>query len=74
MLSKAELMKKALLTGDFGNFGVEDIAYVKSVTVDGQKLYAIHAADGTPLTVVAGGRDLAFATVVQHDMAPASVH
>jgi hypothetical protein len=73
MLSKIELLKKTLTAGDLGNFGVEDIAYVKSVTIDGQKLHAIHAADGTPLTVVAG-RELAFATVLQHDMSPASVH
>jgi hypothetical protein len=74
MLNKAELMKKTLLASDFGSFGVEDIAYVKTVTIDGQKLHAIHAADGTPLTVVAGSRDVAFATVHQHDMAAASVH
>lgn len=73
MLSKIDTLKKTLSTRDLGSFGLEDIAYVKSVTIDGQKLHAIHAADGTPLTVVAE-RDLAFATVRQHDMNPASVH
>lgn len=73
MLNKLELLKKTLSTQDLGSFGLEDIAYVKSVIVDGQKLHAIHAADGTPLTVVSE-RDLAFATVRQHDMNPASVH
>ena len=73
MLGKLELLKKTLSNSDLGSFGIEDIAYVKSVTIDGQKLHAIHAADGTPLTVVSE-RDLAFATVRQHDMLPASVH
>jgi len=73
MLNKLELLKKTLSARDLGSFGIEDIAYVKSVTIDGQKLHAIHAADGTPLTVVAD-RGLAFATVSQHDMQAVSVH
>jgi hypothetical protein len=73
MLDKLELLKKSLTNGELGNFGIEDIAYIKAVTIDGSKFHAIHAADGTPLTVVAE-RDLAFATVRQHDMSPASVH
>lgn len=73
MLNKLDLLKKNLSTRDLGSVGIEDTAYIKSVTIDGQKLHAIHAADGTPLTVVAE-RELAFATVRQHDMQPASVH
>lgn len=59
--------------GELGSLGLEDMAYVKTVVVDGKKLHAIHAADGTPLTVVAD-RQLAFATVSQHDMQAVSVH
>jgi len=73
MLSKIDLLKNAHSNRDLGSFGIEDIAYVKAVTIDGRKLHAIHAADGTPLSVVTD-RDLAFATVRQHDMSPASVH
>ncbi|MGK4495594.1 DUF1150 family protein, partial [Klebsiella pneumoniae] len=73
MLSRDDILKKTASPRDLGSFGLEDIAYIKSVVVDGQHLHAIHAADGTPLTVVAE-RELAFATVRQHDMAPASVH
>jgi hypothetical protein len=58
---------------DFGALGLDDLAYVKAVIIDGQHLHAIHAADGTPLTVV-NRRDLAFATVRQHEMEPVSVH
>ncbi|MDP9127315.1 MAG: DUF1150 domain-containing protein [Pseudomonadota bacterium] len=73
MLGKLELIRKGLTAHDLGRFGLEDIAYVKTVTLNGQKFHAIHAADGTPLTVV-NERDLAFATVRQHDMQPSSVH
>lgn len=70
---KLEPPKHQLSSRDLGSLGLEDTAYIKSVTVDGQKLHAIHAADGTPLTVVAE-RDIAFATVRQHEMQPKSVH
>ena len=73
MMSKLEHMKRSLSMRDLGMLGLDDTAYIKSVTIDGQKLHAIHAADGTPLTVVSE-RDIAFATVRQHEMQPASVH
>jgi hypothetical protein len=73
MIPKTETAKRDLSARDLGSLGLEDTAYVKSVTVDGQKLHAIHAADGTPLTVVAE-REIAFATVRQHEMQPQSVH
>jgi hypothetical protein len=58
---------------DFATFGLNDIAYVKPVVADGGKGFAIHAADGTRLTVMAD-RLAAFAAVRQHDMEPYSVH
>ena len=73
MLDKLEALKKTLSASDLGSLGIEDVAYVKTVLVDGQTLHSIHAADGTPLTVVAD-RLLAFATVSQHDMQAMSVH
>lgn len=39
----------------------------------GEKLYAVHSADGTRVAVVSN-RDAAFATARQHDMVPVSVH
>jgi len=55
-------------------WGVNDVAYVKAVTKDdGGHGYAIHAADGTQMAVMAD-RDVAFAAVRQHDMEPLSVH
>jgi hypothetical protein len=49
------------------------LAYIKPITVDGTPGFAIHAADGTPLTVVSG-RETAVATVRRHEMEPVSVH
>lgn len=54
-------------------FGMQDLAYIKRVQVDGTIAYAVHAADGTEIAVL-GDRDLAFATVRQHDIEPVSVH
>jgi hypothetical protein len=53
--------------------GVSHIAYVKPVMVNGTQGYAIHAADGTPMAIM-GDRDVAFATILQHEMHPLSVH
>ena len=58
---------------DFAAFGVDLLAYVKPVTLDGNPGFSIHAADGTPLTVVVG-RAAAFATIRRHEMEPVSVH
>jgi len=58
---------------DFVRMGIDDTAYIKPVTIRGEHLYAVHAADGT-LLALSQGRDLAFATVRQHEMFPTSVH
>ena len=54
-------------------FGIQDIAYIRRVVVDGAAAYAVHAADGTQIAVLAD-RDVALATVRQHDLEPLSVH
>jgi hypothetical protein len=53
--------------------GMQDMAYVKQVMVDGVCGCAIHAADGTQVALVAD-RDLAFAIVRQNELEPVSVH
>ena len=58
--------RKRVSTKDLGNYGLESLAYIKTVMIDGQKLHAIHAADGTQLTVMAE-RETAIATVRQHN-------
>jgi hypothetical protein len=64
---------KGLSERELGLLGMEDVAYVKRVVVDGGDAFAVHAADGTQIAVMAD-RDVAFAVVRQHDMEPVSVH
>ena len=64
---------RQLSARELGVLGMDDVAYVKRVLVDGVETYAVHAADGTQIAVIAN-RDLAFAVVRHHDMEPVSVH
>lgn len=54
-------------------FGMQDLAYIKRVVGDQTAGYAVHAADGTQIAVLPD-REVAFATVRQHDLEPVSVH
>ena len=58
---------------ELGLLGMADVAYVKPVVVDGVAVFAVHAADGTQMAVIAD-RDLAFAVIRQNGMEPVSVH
>ncbi len=58
---------------EFALLGMQDLAYVKRVTVNDEAAFAIHAADGTQVAVLPD-RDIAIATVRQHDLEPLSVH
>jgi hypothetical protein len=58
---------------ELGLLGIEDLAYIKRVLVDGADAVAVHAADGTEIAVMAD-RDVACALVRQHEMEPVSVH
>jgi hypothetical protein len=53
--------------------GVSQLAYVKPVMLNGAPMFAIHAADGSPMAV-AEDRNLALAAIVQHEMIPTLVH
>ena len=53
--------------------GMQDLAYVKRVSVNDVTAYAVHAADGTQIAVLPD-REIAFATLRQHDLEPLSVH
>ena len=54
-------------------FGMQDLAYVKPVLVNGVTAFAVHAADGTQVTVLPD-REIALVTVRQHELEPLSVH
>ena len=45
-------MLKGLSVKDFLSFGVQEIAYIKEIEIDNEIAYAVHAADGTPLSVI----------------------
>ena len=53
--------------------GVARIAYIKPVEFNGSQGFAIHAANGAPMALIAD-RDVAIALIMQHEMAPALVH
>jgi len=54
-------------------FGMQDLAYVKPVVVNGVTAFAVHAADGAQVAVLPD-REIALATIRQHDLEPLSVH
>jgi hypothetical protein len=64
---------KQMSAQELALLGVQDLAYIKRVVVDGTSGYAVHAADGTQIALLPD-RDVAFATVRQHDLEPVSVH
>lgn len=67
------LADRPLTAADLAQWGVNVVAYVKKVDIEGGTAYAIHAANGEPLGL-AGSRDVAFAGLRQNDLEPASVH
>ncbi len=58
---------------EFAHLGMADFAYIKPVMVEGQRAFAIHAADGSAMAVVSD-HAVALAAVRQHDLEPMSVH
>jgi hypothetical protein len=64
---------RQLSARELGLLGMNDVAYVKRIVDDGTESFAVHAADGTRIAVLAN-RDLAFVVVRQNDMEPVSVH
>ncbi|MDD5587223.1 MAG: DUF1150 family protein [Alphaproteobacteria bacterium] len=72
-MRKFESSKQSFTPEELGRFGVDYVAYIKPVIIRGQQFHIIHAADGTPI-MAASERELAFATVRQNEMEPASVH
>ena len=71
-MNKIERIRQ-MSTRELALFGMQDIAYVKRAVVNDAPGYAIHAADGTQIAAFAD-REVAFATVRQHDLEPLSVH
>ena len=64
---------RAMTPEQLSQLGVSAMAYIKPIVMNGTAVFAIHAADGSPMAV-ATERDMAIAAVVQHEMIPALVH
>ena len=64
---------RAISPQDFATLGMQGMAYVKRVVVNDVVAYAIFAADGTQVGL-APSRDIAVASLVQHELEPLSVH
>ncbi len=62
-----------LSAADLARFGLQEIAYLRPVMVEGVQAIAIHAADGTQIGA-APNAQLAAAAILQHDMEPVLVH
>lgn len=62
-----------LSAADLARFGLQQIAYLRPVMVEGVEAIAIHAADGTQIGA-APNAQLAVAAILQHEMEPALVH
>lgn len=60
-------------TEDLMKLGMPSVAYLKPVLSNGVVVYAIHAADGTPMAMAAD-RNLAIAAVLENEMHPTLVH
>ncbi|MBI1326605.1 MAG: DUF1150 family protein [Alphaproteobacteria bacterium] len=68
-----ELSLKTITTQDFLRLGVAEVAYIKPLQVIGHTLYAVHAADGTPLAMA---ETPAAAAVLarQNELEPVTLH
>jgi hypothetical protein len=72
-MSHVEIDIRHITENQLMQLGVSELAYVKPVLVEGSRVYAIHAADGSPMAVTED-RDVAIAAIRQHEMEPALVH
>lgn len=71
-LEQGRRLLRNLSTQAFLSFGVNQIAYVRSVNVNGQTAYALHAADGSALTVI-DSLDGAVMAARQNDLEPVTL-
>ncbi len=58
---------------DLLDFGSGHVAYIRPITIMDRPMYAIHAADGTPISI-AETQDVAIEAIRQHDLDPIRLH
>ncbi|HUN45520.1 MAG TPA: DUF1150 family protein [Stellaceae bacterium] len=64
---------KHISSREFALLGLNEVAYVKPIVVNDEVNFAIFSADGTQVAVLPD-REVALATIRQHDLEPASLH
>ena len=64
---------RQMSTTDLALLGVQEVAYVKPVMVDGSTAYGVFAANGTQAGILPT-REAAFAAIREHGLEPVSVH
>jgi len=64
---------KDLSQSDFKSFGLEQLAYIRPVTVGNIPSYAIHSANGTKISV-ADSLEEAIVTARYRSLEPVAVH
>lgn len=69
----ARLALRNLSHQDFLNFGVHQIAYIKPVHGEQGQAYAIHAADGTALSIM-DSLDGAILLAKHNNLYPVTIH
>ena len=67
-----ELLKQ-LTHQDFLDIGLHQVAYIKRIDDKESDSYAVHAADGSQITVMES-YDMAMATIKVNDLYPVTVH
>ena len=63
----------SLTPQDLMALGLEQLAYIKPVEVEGDAVFAVHAADGTQIAIMKS-RDSAVAAIRHHELEAMSVH
>ncbi|MBL6455844.1 hypothetical protein JMJ55_10965 [Belnapia sp. T6] len=71
--AQAAVALRQLSVQDWARFGVQEIAYIRPVVVNGVPAVSIHAADGTPIGA-APNTELAVAALEEHELAAVLVH
>ena len=64
---------RAISRQQLASLGLNDVAYVKDVEVDGGTAFAVFAADGQQLGVMPD-RDTAIAAARENGLAPVTIH
>lgn len=73
-MQPSETVEKTMSANDFQMLGMNHVAYVKELDGTDSPRFGVYAANGIEIALMEVDRDVAFATVRQHDMEPVSVH